>query len=97
MSKINRLDFGDDPTEDPDQRFLNPHQDPDTEIFYCPAAWLISLSVEDISSYKTKLKYKTKEINARSKAGDCSRSRRHTSGHCRPTVSTITNAKVYRC
>ena len=32
----NRLDFGDDPIPGPDPGYLNPNQDHDPEIFYCP-------------------------------------------------------------
>jgi len=44
----NRLHFGGDPDHNPDPGFLNQDQDPDPEIFYCPAM-LISLSDEDVS------------------------------------------------
>jgi len=41
--RINQLDCGGDPSQDPDAGFQNVDQDRDPEIFYCPA-WLISLS-----------------------------------------------------
>jgi len=47
-ARTNRLDFGDDPVQDPDAAFLN--QDPNPDICYFPA-WLINLNVEDISSF----------------------------------------------
>ena len=49
----NQLDFGGDPVQDvdPEFRFLNLDQDADPEICYCPAR-LISLDVEDISSFR---------------------------------------------
>jgi len=39
-----------DVDQNPDPQFLDLDQDPDPENFYCPA-WLISLSIKDISSY----------------------------------------------
>ena len=45
----NRLDFGGNLDCDPYLGFLNPDQVPDPD-FFCPT-WLLSLSVEDISSF----------------------------------------------
>ena len=42
--RTNQLDFGGNLVQDLDPVFLSLNQDPDTEIFYCPA-WLISISV----------------------------------------------------
>jgi len=48
--RTNGLAFGVDLGKDHYPGFLNPGQDPYPEIFHCPA-WMISLAVEDISSY----------------------------------------------